>query len=1031
MGSNVRTERPLGVPWPEVPVAVGSPTVVPRRAGSAFWPVHVHRPELLARLAAARIAVVEAAGGAGKSTLVAELGAVSTRRTVTVGCQAAGTSSAVLVAALAAALTTEGGIAPLGPGSDEEVLEGVLYALAGAAPTLLVVDDAHHLDGPAGALLAGLAFELAEPHALVVLARRLPETAAALRGLASAQLDDADLAFGPTETIELCARYGVTLSTDDATTLTKATAGWVGASVLAAARLAESADPATEVRRIAAFPDMFVPLVDAAFSTLAPEAQDAALQFVLLPFASREVASALGRDSLLDELRTAGLPMTDVPGAWYALAGPVHDVLRPRASPDPARLVKAGEAFAKLGSPLVGARALLDAGLPAEAAQLVAALPVSAFGVTDHAELADLVAALPATALAAHPAVLLHLARAAHLVGRFHQRASALREAWAVVDVAKDPALARAVEAELLRERIREGDYEVGRARALDLLEQCDRSEIVTRAALLHAAGSASARLGDPRSAERQLIESVELYGTAGDQPGVADALIGLGYSVYCFGGEYDLAIARLEAALDVQPLPLQLRAAALSLLGETYEQAGQLDDAERVTGLAISLAAGTRDTRLAAFSYWEAARIAACRGARVATLDALVRVEGHRGDWFDQRMGAQFLADAAELCARVGDASSAREYLRRARAHPCAVEDLCTLADAAIEARYGDPARAVELLDAASAAAEPTPRVGLTIDLLRAYALLRVGDVRAGPVAASVFDRADSIGRPSLPLTVDPTVGGQLVGLAAAHGSLAAANVMMLGRHVHVRVLGECSVSIGGARAALPPGLAEQLVGCLATSRGRCPTDLVLEALWPEAEPERSRTMLRKLMSRVKTALGIELVVRDGDALAFADGTTIDAVEFETESGRALATRGDAVLGGTSIARSALSRYRDDLLPDLPYAEWTIALRERLRQRRIALLDLLATDAQRRNDVAGGLELIEELITSEPYEEHHYLRAAEMLLDVRRTGAAQDYLRRAAEVLDRLDLRPSQRHEALRVAAGMPRTTSATLRSS
>jgi DNA-binding SARP family transcriptional activator len=886
----------------------------------------------------------------------------------------------------------------------------------------LAVDDAHHLDPPAGALLARLAGELPGNHALVVLARRLPDSASPLRGLASVQLRDVDLAFTLSETRALGERYGVTLSEQDAAALSRATDGWVGATVLAVARLSGSADPAIEIGRIAAFPDTFVPLVDAAFARLEPAAQDAALQFVLLPFGSREVVGALGRASLLDELRAAGLPLTQVPGAWYALAGPVTEALRPRATPDPTRLMRAGEMFARLGSPIVGAEALLDAGLAVEAAGLVADLPVSAFGPADHAQLDSFATRLPARALAAHPGVLLHLARAAHLVGRFRQRVEALRQAQSLLDASGTPVLARAVEAELLREQVREGDYEAGRARALELLEQCDRTEVVTRAALLHAAGSASARLGDTRAAERELVDSVDLYRTAGDQPGLADALIGLGYSVYCYAGEYERAFERLEAALALQPLPVHMASAGLSLLGEAYENAGRLDDAERVTAQAIELSARLHDTRLAAFSYWESARIAACRRHRDATLAAVTAVEANRGDWFDQRMGAQFLADAAELCARVGDDTAARNYLRRARAHPCAVEELCALAEAAIEVRHGDPERALELLAAAATDAEPAPRVEFMIDLLRAAALLRLGDGRAGPVAAAVFERASALGRPTLPFDVDSTLASRLVGVAAAHGSTAADRVGALGRHVHVAVLGSCRVTVGGVAVVVPPGHPEQLVGCLAAHRGRCPTDVVLEALWPEESPDRSRTLLRKLLSRVKASTGIELVVRSGDTLLFTEGTTIDAVDFDDESGRALATRGDEALGASSLARSALSRYRGDLLTDLAYAEWAIAPRERLRQRRIALLDLLARVAVERGDLSAGIDLIEDLIVCEPYEEHHYLWAAELLLDAGHVGRAHQYLRRAGEVLDRLDLPPSPRHMIVLSAAGLAR---------
>src|SRR5262249_37886290 len=158
-----------------------------------------------------------------------------------------------------------------------------------------------------------------------------------------------------------------------------------------------------------------------------------------------------------------------------------------------------------------------------------------------------IVTALPAAVVRAHPELLLHTARTAHLVGRFHRRLEALEQAAALLAESDDRALARAVESELVREQVREGRYAEGLARAVELLGECEPSEYTTRAALLHAAGSATVRMGDMRRAERYLDESVDLYRQAGDLAGLADALIGLGYSVYCYAGEYDLAIARLE----------------------------------------------------------------------------------------------------------------------------------------------------------------------------------------------------------------------------------------------------------------------------------------------------------------------------------------------------------------------------------------------------------------------------------------------------------------------------------------------------
>lgn len=965
----------------------------------------------------ARVAIVEAAGGAGKSTLLAEIRRHSARHVVTVACQPGDADPDVFAATLASAAVASG--LPLGTevlrGSPPEVVAGVAGTLGRVEGGYLVaVDDAQFLSGDSAGLVVPLASGRTGGSTLVVAARHLPGALAGLRRSADVTLTDRDLAFTASDVQDLCLLEGVDLDADATERLVAATGGSAAALVLAIARIAVSADPAAEVAHMAAGGELFRPLVESALGRLDPSARDAARQFARLPFGCHEVAAALGRPGLIDELRAAGLPVTAVPGGWYALAAPVAELVAGGGGPDPEATRAAAAAFARLSEPLVAASVLIDADLAGDAAALIAGLPPRAFGVVDHAELDAQVIALPPTVVREHPGVLLQVARTAHLAGRFHRRVEALERARALLADGQDPPLARAVDAELTREQVREGDNEAGRSRALTLLVECEPDELTTRAACLHAAGAATARLGDPRGAERHLLESIELYRALGDDTGLADALIGLGYSVYCHSGEYVSAVDRLREALRIPDLPGSLRAATLSLLGEAHECAGDLDDAERVTTRAAALAERLHDQRLVAFAQWELARIAACRGDAEALGVALREVEAHRDDWFDQRMGAQFLADAAELWTRVGADTRARDYLRRAAGHPHASSSLCAVAEAAIEARRGDPCRAVELLDRAEAEGAGSRRVGLLGEMLRAHAYLRAGDGRAPATAAALFEHADGLGNPALPYTIDLAMARTLAELATGHGSLPARRATERGPDLRVDVLGRCSVSVGGRALRLPPGLGPRLIGRIAVAGGRCPTEVALDALWPDETPDRARVRLRKLLWRLNGLAGTRLVERDGDNLCFAPGTLVDAAAFEDAARRALAARGDAV-DALAQARSALSRYRGDLLPDEPYADWAIVARDGLAERRVALIGLLADDAERRGDVVAGLALAEDLVAARPDEEEHYLRAARLLLAAGQLGRARFYVARAEAALGRLGVAPGEEHTRLR----------------
>jgi ATP/maltotriose-dependent transcriptional regulator MalT/DNA-binding SARP family transcriptional activator len=976
------------------------------------------RAQLLARIEAAPITTVEAAGGAGKSTLMIELGRTTDRHVVHVACTESDASADVFATTVLQAVDRSGLQVVEATGSD--FVHAALAAFA-ACPTgvLIGIDDTHHLGDDAAARIVQLAERLRPTDGVVVLARRLPPVLAE-RMRTALHVDDSDLAFDLETVNDVCAAYGLRIGAAAMTRLLNATGGWAAAATLAIARLARTHDPETELTRLLAHPDVFRPLVDAALAVLSGPARQATINFAHVRFGSAEIVAALGYPELLDELRTAGLPVDPVPGAWFALPGPVRDLVAERAPPDLDRMRAAAAAFDRIGETLIGANLLIEVRLADDAAALISHQTGHTFGPGDHAVLDAIVTKMPEATLARHPEVLLHLARTANLAGRIHRRVEALHQARSMLHEPGRAELMRAVEAELLREQVREGDYTGGRDRAAALLAQCSRSEVATRAALLHALGSATVRLGEVRTAERYLSEAIELYRELGDEAGLADALIGLGYTVHCFAGEYDLSVARLNEALALDTLPLGLRAAGLGLLAEALEAAGRLDQADTIAREAADCAERAGDHRLAAYAYWESARIAAARGKRDEVDRSLRAVEANRSDWFDQFVGAQFLADAAELLCRVGDRVTALGYLHRAQAHPCSARSLCVLAEASIEARLGDPGRALDLLDETQAIAEPARRVALLITMLRGYAALRAGDRRAGAFSAEAFDHAAVLGNPELPYTIDPSVAAALVGLAAESGSSAAGHVWALGHRVRIEVLGQCAVTVGGRRAKLATGMATQLVGCIAAARGRITLDAVLDALWPAEPPDRSRVFLRKLLSKCNSVIGEDLLVRDGEMLTFVEGAEIDAVEFERDARVALATGGDATLGAGARARTALSRYRGDLLPDERYSEWAIVPRERLRQRRRALLELLVRDAEQRHDLVSALDWIEELIQADPDDEQHYLTAARLLVDAGQFGRARGYLQRADLALATLDLVRSVEHEALRQACGL-----------
>lgn len=192
-------------------------------------------------------------------------------------------------------------------------------------------------------------------------------------------------------------------------------------------------------------------------------------------------------------------------------------------------------------------------------------------------------------------------------------------------------------------------------------------------------------------------------------------------------------------------------------------------------------------------------------------------------------------------------------------------------------------------------------------------------------------------------------------------------------------RLLGVFDIRIDGQ---LVDGLGSQLSSrllryLLMQPERSCPRDVLIEAFWPESDPEHARNRLQVALSSLRKLMRAATRV---DVIEFADGRyrinpeldlSVDVDEFERLT--ATARRADR-LGDTAAAldadREAVRLYRGDFCADLPYEDWTILPRERLRMLYGDVLDRLSDLQWRSADYDGCIATAGRMLEQDPCRE-------------------------------------------------------------
>lgn len=963
-------------------------------------PTIVARPELVDRIVGSRVSVITAPSGYGKSTLAAQVADAAELATlsVVVGESAGAAELAALIARSADNVGLNDIADALGQPALDAAATAALASLAEREdPVLLVLDEVQRLDEAGWAWLDALIAGLDERHRVVLCGRRVAPLATP-----ALHIDVAQLTLGREEVAQLAHGAPVALGRLDA--LLETTAGWPAAVALAVHLLQR--DPFTRLDGLRRSGAVVAQLVGTLVEHLGAAQRDRLAALAALPKLDTVVADAAAGPGALALLVDSGVPIVPTDDGWWRMADPVRDVLRGERRLGQRAAMLAGDAYLAAGD-LPAALALLrEADCLDGLAVLLDARSWHELAALGEAPLRVALATIGPVAVDEVPTLLLKAAWVTE------GRDPVSRREWlarADVAVAAGDSLRPTVDAELARDAARRGDIDTADRLAAMALAVVRGDDLVARGRALLGAGMASTIRCTPASlmvAAEQLTEAIELFRALGEHGWEADALNRLGYAVSFHGGRLELAEEQLRQALALLPSANAERAVLLTYCAEVFDVTGQIDLAESAVREALTIGRRLGDLLVIGFAAWSAALVAAHRGDLPATLAWIGEAERNGGRWIDEPNGVEFYLSAAEMCCALGEEARAWAFYDRAEAlaERHGLADALGPGAARLLATFGDAARALAVLDGLDDAAWAVQRERWLRRLLRALALRRLGDDAAAATALAEARReAELLGLADLPARQEAYVLGRLEDL----GRGGAPTVEAPSR---VTLLGDFAVSRGGIDITPPAGHPATVVKLLAL-RGPMALDELVDQLWPDADLDRSRARLRNLLNRIRSRCG-DLVVRAGEALRLDPATETDVRAFEELADAVGAAAAPERVG---LARLAVAAYAGELLPGDRYEDWAALARERLRRRFLALVDLLADDAEQRGELDEAVRQLDVAIAAEPLDESRSVRAARILLSQGRRATARRLVLDAIAVLDDLALPAGAELAALR----------------
>jgi DNA-binding SARP family transcriptional activator len=852
----------------------------------------------------------------------------------------------------------------------------------------VLIDDAHLLAPFDIDVLARRIEDAGGDGRLVIagrlLADALHETAQLMDGLV---IDCKALSIRPAEiTDEL-----TTVSSTLAERLCEAADGNV--RIIATALDQAQRDPSADAVAIAS--DMVRVAGDAALHHLDGRERAVVALVARVPGIDQHLLDRLGGAGFVERAVASGIPLRrQITGALE-----LATALALRAAPiDPAIAGDLANDMLDRGRALEAIGLVLDAGDHHRATAMMKGLSESVAETVEPRPMLSLLARLGST-VEHEPELLLLRAGARRSIGRVDEAVDDIDRAVAQAADAPAP-VRRRVAIESARARVAEGDLEQAERIAGEVLAEVGENEGRTFArghqVLAECAASSDAREDLQRAAESYRI-AASAWEACSEFARARTCRAALAMGALTPLGRFDEALAQVGRLLATPDLSAAERASTIAIEGFVLFNANRLDSAELRFERVADLGYLHDNPRLIAIAAWGMALIAARRDDLRTALRWISTAENTALGKADDLLGVPFLCDVALMLGALGELDSAESYLDQ-------VADRGSVFPGQVySARFVLDARRGVLGELDDALANTLPMSCWRVKLAAAHANAAKGEFDA---ARRLLDDANrdlrslgfgdfaSLGEGRLHEAVQA-----LLSEAPAGAAPAAAALRPLPPGPRLVVMGAPITLIDGSSSTvIPHGNPQRLVGVVVASGGSATIDQVSEALWGDDDIERSRTRLRNVLLRLRRAVG-DVIIRSGNGLRLAPGTSCDLYDFRRRALDALATaRADPELAG-ELAATAVDDGDAPLFVDFEYDDWAVAARREVDQQRIGLLDLLSVQAEDAGDLPAAQALAERALRLDRYTDSRYVRLAELLTMQNRVAAAIAVLDDAAAV--------------------------------